>query len=143
MEKELGSETTGETKVMDDDAGGPQPDQVNSLFAEFDVDGSGSIDAQEFQQLAYACGEALDDDAAAAVCAALDKDENGTIDLAEFRAWLEGFDGAPATDPVAMARSALLRAKVGYLFCSLSSVSFHLFFSLTLLLFSHDHNAHR
>ena len=63
-------------------------------FTQFDADGSGSIDAGEFQQLAYACGETLDEEAVSAIVAGLDKDGNGTIDIDEFRTWLNGFDGS-------------------------------------------------
>jgi hypothetical protein len=86
--------------------------RIAALFAEFDVDGGGSIDASEFQQLAYACGEVLSDEETAAVVKALDADNNGTIDLNEFKTWLNGFDGSNESDPLAMAKSALLRAKL-------------------------------
>jgi Ca2+-binding EF-hand superfamily protein len=74
--------------------------RIAALFAEFDVDGGGSIDASEFQQLAYACGEVLSDEETAAVVKALDADNNGTIDLNEFKTWLNGFDGSNESDPL-------------------------------------------
>ena len=63
-------------------------------LTQFDADGSGSIDAGEFQQLAYACGETLDAEVVGAIVTGLDKDGNGTIDIDEFRTWLNGFDGS-------------------------------------------------
>ena len=83
------------------------------MFAEFDADGSGSIDAGEFQDLAFACGETLSDEDTAAVVASLDKDGNGTIDVEEFRAWFDGFDGSEGEkSAVTKAKSALIRAKL-------------------------------
>ena len=86
--------------------------KIAALFAEFDADGGGSIDASEFQQLAYACGEVLSDQETAAVVKALDADNNGTIDFNEFKSWLNGFDGSKESDPLATAKSSLLRAKL-------------------------------
>ena len=83
------------------------------MFAEFDADGSGSIDAGEFQDLAFACGETLSDEDTVAVVASLDKDGNGTIDVEEFRAWFDGFDGSEGEkSAVTKAKSALIRAKL-------------------------------
>ena len=48
--------------------------RIAALFAEFDVDGGGSIDASEFQKLALACGEVLDNKATAAAIKAIDTD---------------------------------------------------------------------
>ncbi len=49
-------------------------DRISQLFAEFDQDGSGYIDASEFGQLSYACGEALNDDEVATIIKGLDAD---------------------------------------------------------------------
>lgn len=62
--------------------------QIVDTFNEFDKDGSGTIDAGELQNLAYACGEVLTSQQAAALLVELDKDGNGTIDLEEFQSWL-------------------------------------------------------
>ena len=84
----------------------------DTLFAEFDEDNSGSIDSSEFQNLAYAAGEVLDEEAVASIVKGLDKDGNGTIDKEEFRTWLSGFDGSEDSTMITRARSALLRAQL-------------------------------
>ena len=84
----------------------------DTLFAEFDEDNSGSIDSSEFQHLAYAAGEVLDEEAVASIVKGLDKDGNGTIDKEEFRTWLSGFDGSDDSTMITRARSALLRAQL-------------------------------
>ena len=84
----------------------------DALFAEFDEDNSGSIDSSEFQNLAYAAGEVLDEEAVASIVKGLDKDGNGTIDKEEFRTWLSGFDGSEDSTMITRARSALLRAQL-------------------------------
>ena len=84
----------------------------DTLFAEFDEDNSGSIDSSEFQHLAYAAGEVLDEEAVASIVKGLDKDGNGTIDKEEFRTWLNGFDGSEDSTMITRARSALLRAQL-------------------------------
>lgn len=97
----------GESKADADE------DKIAALFAEFDKDGSGSIDAAEFQDLAYACGQALSADEVTAVIAQLDADGNGTIEINEFRRWLDGQEGDDSEmDAVARTKKNLLKTKL-------------------------------
>ena len=85
--------------------------RIAQLFAEFDVDGGGSIDASEFQKLAFACGEILDNKATAAAIKAIDTDNNGTIELNEFKAWLTGFGSDPLAKNIVMKKLIINRKK--------------------------------
>mmetsp|Transcript_45791 Transcript_45791/g.85173 ORF Transcript_45791/g.85173 Transcript_45791/m.85173 type:complete len:339 (-) Transcript_45791:67-1083(-) len=65
--------------------------QVRNLedaFRDFDVDGSTSIDASEFQDLMYALGRELSDEQAARmVSSELDLDGSGAVEFSEFALW--------------------------------------------------------
>ena len=53
------------TKINKDIEAQKSPDyRLREIFNEFDEDGSGSIDAEEFQTLAHPCGETLTDEEA-------------------------------------------------------------------------------
>jgi len=99
----------GEAVMVDND----KVDRVAKLFAEFDADGSGSIDSKEFQDLAFACGETLSDEEAVEVTKQLDTDGNGTIDVDEFRNWFEGFNRDDSeSNSVANLKSSVIRTKL-------------------------------
>jgi Ca2+-binding EF-hand superfamily protein len=51
---------------------------VKALFKKYDTDGSGDIDAKEFQILAFDLGLVLTDDEAKTFVKELDTDGNGT-----------------------------------------------------------------
>jgi hypothetical protein len=68
-------------------------DNIENLFHKFDENGSGNIDVKEFQRLAFACGETLSDEQSNKILNSLDKNNNCTIDLAEFRVWLNSVNG--------------------------------------------------
>lgn len=61
--------------------------KVKALFKKYDTDGSGDIDAKEFQILAFDLGLVLTDDEAKTFVKELDTDGNGTVDFAEFLTW--------------------------------------------------------
>ena len=63
------------------------PEIIDSIFEQFDADGSGAIDAKEFQLLAYACGTVLTNNEVEEAMQVLDADGNGTIDKEEFTQW--------------------------------------------------------
>ena len=65
-------------------------DLVADIFAQFDSNKDGVLDAAELRDVAYALGEVLDEEQALRCIAALDTDGNGTIDLEEFANWLRG-----------------------------------------------------
>lgn len=62
--------------------------RVQSLFEEFDQDGNGYVDIDEFQNLAFALGLTLNAQQCTAVIARIDKDGDGLVDLSEFKSWL-------------------------------------------------------
>jgi len=57
------------------------------IFDEFDRDGSGSIDREEFQQLCFRLGEPMTSEQVGEAMSSIDKDRNGTIDYDEFELW--------------------------------------------------------
>ena len=61
--------------------------EVEDMFASFDDDHSGHIDASEFQDLMYALGKELSDEGAAEGVAQIDLDRNGTVEFSEFALW--------------------------------------------------------
>jgi dynein heavy chain len=78
------------TKMNKDIEAQKSPDyRIREIFNEFDEDGSGSIDAEEFQTLAHACGETLTDEEAQATLEHLDADGNGTLEFDEFKVWMD------------------------------------------------------
>jgi hypothetical protein len=65
---------------------------VRQMFETFDTDGSGEIDTQELQVLAYALGEVWDDEKVASVMNKIDKDGSNAIDFKEFYDWFMSGD---------------------------------------------------
>ena len=61
--------------------------EIRAAFDVFDADGSGEIDAKEFQQLAYEVGELMDKKQIAEALKAIDRDGSGEIDFGEFAMW--------------------------------------------------------
>ena len=61
--------------------------EIRAAFDVFDADGSGEIDAKEFQQLAYEVGELMDKKQIAQALKAIDRDGSGEIDFGEFAMW--------------------------------------------------------
>jgi calmodulin len=85
-------------------------------FESFDTDGSGSIDAKEFQDLAFSLGEILTDEEAAASVSSIDTDGNGVVEFNEFVAWWanpdrQRRDGVPGDDAVLNRLRVALLAK--------------------------------
>ena len=82
--------------------------RLREIFNEFDEDGSGSIDASEFQTLAHACGETLTDEEAQETLERLDDDKNGTLEFEEFKAWMDSKKNSNKDDksPVGFVQSA-------------------------------------
>lgn len=58
--------------------------RYREIFAQFDVDGSGSISPQELRSLLKAAGEDMDDKELASVIKQADTDQDGEIDMDEF-----------------------------------------------------------
>lgn len=61
--------------------------EFEALFASYDLDGDGRLCVDELHAAMHARGDAVSREDAAALLAALDDDDNGSIDLGEF---LEG-----------------------------------------------------
>eukprot|EP01052_Picozoa_sp_SAG31_P030182 SAG31_NODE_3075_length_4712_cov_2.262302_5_plen_559_part_01 len=64
-----------------------QEQELIKAFAAIDVDGSGSIDQQEFGELCRRMDPHMDQRAVQRVMSAIDTDGSGEISLDEFRAW--------------------------------------------------------
>lgn len=99
---------------------------VRGVFSAFDVDGSGDISQQEFQDFLYSLGEIMDDQAAASAFAAIDTDASGSISFEEFFDWWKksGIDSSSSksatADPTASLQAKLAsRNLVRYLADSL------------------------
>lgn len=61
--------------------------KIKKIFDMFDVDGSGDLDAEEFQELAFLLGETLTLDEVKERIKLIDQDDSGTIDFREFYEW--------------------------------------------------------
>jgi calmodulin len=57
------------------------------IFDEYDLDGSGSLDAEEVRKMVGVIGEDLSEAEAKALVAHLDRDGDGDVSLAEFVIW--------------------------------------------------------
>ena len=72
--------------------------EAEQLFAEVDEDGSGTLDAEEVQQLASRLGLKLDRVAAKAAMDVMDADGGGDVDFEEFWMWwVENRERAPCS----------------------------------------------
>jgi hypothetical protein len=60
---------------------------LEDAFHEFDLDGNGSLDVSELQDLMFALGHQLSDEAAEQLANAVDTDCSGTVEFHEFAAW--------------------------------------------------------
>jgi Ca2+-binding EF-hand superfamily protein len=60
---------------------------LRQKFNSFDSNGSGAIDADEFQRLVRSLGVALSDEYLHTAFLAIDVNGNGRIDFGEFRTW--------------------------------------------------------
>lgn len=60
---------------------------IAKCFGEYDADDSNSLDSGEFAKLTSDLGEAMSDTEIKEAIAALDADNNGTIDFHEFIKW--------------------------------------------------------
>ena len=60
---------------------------IAKCFGEYDADDSNSLDSAEFAKLTSDLGEAMSDTEIKEAIAALDADNNGTIDFHEFIKW--------------------------------------------------------
>lgn len=58
--------------------------ELSATFQSFDVDGTGSIDSEELEQLMQALGQTPTKDELAQMLEDMDEDGNGTIELDEF-----------------------------------------------------------
>lgn len=71
---------------------------IEDLFAEFDTDGSGSIDSAELQAFAASLGMFWDAETTENAVREMDTDGNGTVEIAEFAQWFvsrpRGGDGS-------------------------------------------------
>ena len=63
--------------------------QIKKIFQLYDTDGSGSIDRNELQVLAYSLGEIWDDQRLDEVMNEIDTDGGGDIDFEEFCYWFQ------------------------------------------------------
>ncbi len=88
--------------------------RVQNLFEEFDQDGNGYVDVQEFQELAFALGLTLTAQQCEAVIARIDKDGDGLVDLSEFKSWLHAPANAKDAEEMEEGRleALLLRTKL-------------------------------
>ncbi|KAL9107868.1 MAG: hypothetical protein Q9227_007286 [Pyrenula ochraceoflavens] len=59
-------------------------DELRQAFAVFDKDGSGTISADELRHVLKSLGEKLTDEEIDEMMRTADKDNNGSIDYAEF-----------------------------------------------------------
>jgi hypothetical protein len=82
------------------------------LFAEIDVDGSGTLDRGEVATMAKKLGTPLSEEALDEAMATMDADGNGSVDFNEFYAWLQQLkaSGVGGGDS-GWARIAALRAE--------------------------------
>jgi|EP01049_Picozoa_sp_SAG25_P007114 hypothetical protein len=68
--------------------GGERDDnEVWELFQQFDVDGSGSVDAEEISALCRRLGVEMSEEQLDAAMLSMDKDGSGEVDYNEFLAW--------------------------------------------------------
>ena len=73
-------------------------DDVEAIFAGFDLDNSGTIDATEMQKLGTALGYVWSPEQTASILKQVDADNSGTVDIAEFRArWKKCWAGKLST----------------------------------------------
>merc|ERR1712150_129127 len=78
-------------KIDDDNSGFITPDELNSLFAKFDKDGSGKLDQAEFAAgMADSLGASAEQSAKA--FKGLDKDGSGDLTLEECADLFKGMD---------------------------------------------------
>ena len=61
--------------------------EIREIFSHYDKNDNGVMDAGEFKNLLVALDAQMNDDEVAAGLAALDENENGTIEFDEFIAW--------------------------------------------------------
>lgn len=66
--------------------------RVKKIFDVFDTDGSGDIDAEEFQNLAYKLGETLTKEEIIEYIKQIDINGNGRVDFDEFFNWWSSID---------------------------------------------------
>jgi len=71
---------------------GPPKPLSEIMFNKFDTDKSGSIDANEFQQLCFNLGHILTDAELKLALKTLDDDNSGKIELREFTTWWKRSD---------------------------------------------------
>lgn len=61
---------------------------IEQIFRTYDVDNSGSLDADEVRRFLHSLGQNATQEKARALCTALDKDGNGQITCPEFVSWM-------------------------------------------------------
>ena len=62
---------------------------IKGVFDQFDADGNGTLDREEFETFLKAIGKELSQDAINAAFATADADLNGVIDFKEFVDWVQ------------------------------------------------------
>lgn len=62
-------------------------EEIQEIFAHFDRDGNGTIDASELGALLEALGAEMSPEELAVGLEAIDGDGNGTVEFDEFLAW--------------------------------------------------------
>ena len=85
-------------------------DEISEAFATFDRDSSGTISADEFQNICFEIGEILTEEQVAQAVAEIDLDGSGTITFTEFAIWW--LCAEREADTVAGARLRMLQAKL-------------------------------
>ena len=79
----------GAAGVAKREKGGPDLKKVNKKFRKFDTDEEGSIDGEDLQALARACGHTLTEEEAEDLAAELDEEGDGCIDKEAFVGWIK------------------------------------------------------
>jgi len=83
---------------------------IQGAFDVFDADGSGSIDAKEFQSLCFEIGEVMSTSQVRTAIKAIDRDGSGQIEFDEFAMWWVTTDHAGGGGGMSASKTRRLKA---------------------------------